>query len=261
MLNENKTNKLLILVPVYNEQDTIFNLISKIHHELLQHQLQEFTDILIINDASTDKSSIMANKTKFKVIENIQHIGYGASLQVGYRYAIKNNYAFVIQLDADGQHLTKNIINIYRSLNGIDKPDIVLGSRFIDNNYPLTLFKKFAIKYFSFIIKATTHSAITDPTSGLQGLNRSVIYYYSKYKLFDTRYPDSNILIEAIRAGFKIKEIPAFMKNRNGGRSMHSGIKPIFYILYMNLAIISSLFKQDLKERYLEAKKYVKQNE
>lgn len=75
-------------------------------------------------------------------------MGYGSALQLGYKYAVRNHYQYVIQMDADGQHDACNIPVIYEQLKGkddvnVEKPDIVLGARFMKNSsdFPVSLLK------------------------------------------------------------------------------------------------------------------------
>lgn len=254
--------KVLVIIPAYNEENSILNVINKLKTTLINSQMDSFTDILVVNDASKDKTSSIARSKCIKVIDNIQNLGYGGSLQIGYRYALNQGYDFTIQMDADGQHDTCNIPKIYRALtqdaNKETRPDIVLGSRFLKDSisFEISAPKKFAIWYFSSILRLSTKQFLTDPTTGLQGLNKAVIYYYSRFNQFDGKYPDSNILLEAARAGFKIKEIPAVMYAREDGTSMHSGFKPIYYMMHMSLSVLSVLVRKDLKDRHKKAVLY-----
>ena len=67
---------------------------------------------------------------------NVFNLGYGSGLQLGYKYAVRKDYCYVIQMDADGQHDVCNIPKIYETLQTRDAngelPDIVLGSRFME---------------------------------------------------------------------------------------------------------------------------------
>ena len=84
---------------------------------------------------------------------------------------------------------------------------------------------------------------ICDPTTGLQGLSRKAFLYYSKYKHFDDKYPDANMIIQMLLLGFKVEEIPAVMHNRQTGVSMHSGLKPVIYMFRMVFSIIGVVFR------------------
>ena len=124
-------------------------------------------------------------------------------------------------------------------------PDIVLGSRFMEgsSDFPVSVTKKLAYALFRQMIKMTTGRHICDPTTGLQGLSRKAFLYYSKYKHFDDKYPDANMIIQMLLLGFKVEEIPAVMHNRQTGVSMHSGLKPVIYMFRMVFSIIGVVFR------------------
>ena len=142
-----------------------------------------------------------------------------------------------------------NIPVIYQRLKQQDAdgrcPDIVLCSRFMEGSaeYSVSATKKLAYGFFRWMIKISTGRKIADPTTGLQGLNRRAFLYYSKYKHFDDKYPDANMIIQMQLLGFCIDEIPAVMHARSCGTSMHSGLKPVVYMFRMVFSIIGVVFR------------------
>ena len=66
------------------------------------------------------------------------------------------------------------------------------------------------------------------------GLSRKAVLYYSKYNHFDDKYPDTNMITQMLLLDFKVVEIPAVMHARTSGKSMHSGLKPIWYMMRMS---------------------------
>ena len=173
------------------------------------------------------------------------NLGYGSGLQVGYKYALRRGYKYVIQMDADGQHDACNVTTIFNALITADEqgkcPDIVIGSRFMEGSttFPISTVKKIAISLFRFLIKLGTGKKILDPTSGLQGLSRRAVAFYSGYGRFDDKYPDANMIMQMLMLGFRVTEIPAVMHARTEGVSMHSGLKPIKYMFRMMFSIIA----------------------
>lgn len=233
-------HNLLLIIPAYNEEASIGAFLS----QLKKCDIDSFADVLVINDASTDNTANIVTELGFSLVSHPYNLGYGTALQTGYKYAMKKGYTYVIQMDSDGQHDICNIQKIYKKLqeNTSGKgPDIVIGSRFLpgSKSFPIGLSKKIAIKFFSFFIRLTSHQKITDPTSGLQGLTRTVFEYYASFGNFDNNYPDANMIVQMALLGFKIQEIPAVMHQRTGGKSMHFGI--IEPILYMCIMIFSTL--------------------
>jgi len=152
-------------------------------------------------------------------------------------------------MDADGQHDVCNIPVIYKKLKEADAngccPYIVLGSRFLEESseYRVSAAKMIAYYIFRKVIKITTGKYIADPTTGLQGLSRRAVLHYSKYRNFDDKYPDANMIIQMLLLGFNIEEIPAVMHSRVLGKSMHSGLKPLFYMLRMLFSIFAVIYR------------------
>ena len=104
---------------------------------------------------------------------------------------------------------------------------------------PTSWLKKTAFFLFRHFIHLVTGSKITDPTTGLQGLDRKAVLYYSRYNHFDDKYPDANMIVQMKLLGFQIKEVPAVMHARTEGVSMHSGLKPVIYMIRMMFSIVS----------------------
>lgn len=239
----------LLIIPAYNEEMNIRAVLQNIRDQGLENDL----DILVINDGSKDRTVEVVEKMNIKVISQVYNLGYGAALQMAYKYATIKGYEYVIQMDADGQHDVKNIPMIFALLKeGEEKPDIVIGSRFLKGSakYPMSAIRLFAVKMFRSIIKIVTKQKITDPTSGLQGLNRKAFEYYSGYQNFDIKYPDINMIIQMLLRGYKIKEFPAIMHTRSQGIAMHTGIiKPIKYMSIMLLSVLAAILRNKGKNQ------------
>lgn len=234
--------ELLIIIPAYNEAGTIGSLLDKLE----QPEIADIADILVINDASSDGTQYVCLSRGHKVVTHPFNLGYGSGLQTGYKYAARRGYEYVIQLDADGQHDACNIASIFAKLKTADAegncPDIVIGSRFVKGatSFPIPATKRFAISLFRRMIKSSTGKTITDPTSGLQGLNKRTVWYYSRFSHFDDKYPDANMLMQMLMLGYRVEEVPAVMYARTEGKSMHSGIiKPAIYMIRMMFCIFA----------------------
>lgn len=250
--------ELLIIIPAYNEEKNIV----KVFKQLEQLKISAIADILVIDDASSDHTGRIVKEKQYELITHIYNMGYGSALQSGYKYAARKHYNYVIQMDADGQHDVCNINAIYRALKGTDeneeKPDIVLGSRFMEESsyFSVSVLKKSAHAIFRFFIKQVTGVYIADPTTGLQGLGRKAFIYYSEYNHFDDTYPDANMLMQMLLLGYRVKEVPAVMHMREEGKSMHSGLKPVWYMLRMLFSVLTVIFRTKIlrEDMVLESK-------
>lgn len=238
--------ELLIIIPAFNEEASIGTLLE----QLTDNKVQGLADVLVINDASADKTSHISKKYGVTLVSHVFNLGYGSALQLGYKYAVRRKYKYVIQLDADGQHDVSNVFTIYERLKQEDidgkEPDIVIGSRFLEGSasFPLSGVKKIAMGFFRCIIQWATGERILDPTSGLQGLNRRAFLYYSLFQNFNYSFPDANMIIQMLLLGFKVVEVPAVMHERKTGESMHAGFwRPLLYMLIMPLSIVGVYFR------------------
>ena len=157
--------ELLIIIPAYNEAKTI----GKLLDDLEGAKVTDWADLLVINDASNDGTGKLVRARGYRVVTHIFNLGYGSGLQLGYKYAYRNKYKYVIQMDADGQHDVSNVEKLYLKLKEVDadgnSPDIVLGSRFVEGAtpYKTSIVKKAAIKLFRSLIKMFGHIKIMEP--------------------------------------------------------------------------------------------------
>lgn len=244
-MDKKDQKELLIIIPAYNEEKSIRKVLDKLE----QPEIQKIADVLVMNDASSDETNWIVKDRHHALVTHVFNLGYGSALQLGYKYAIRRKYKYVIQMDADGQHDVCNIPVIYEKLREADEngeyPDIVLGSRFVEGSseFPVSMSKKIAFALFRGMIKLGTGRSIKDPTTGLQGLSRRTVLYYSRYNHFDDKYPDANMIMQMLLLGYRIEEIPAIMHVRTEGVSMHSGLKPIVYMFRMFFSILAVVFR------------------
>ena len=217
--------KVLFVIPAYNESENIEGVLNEIKKDV------KYADILVINDCSKDNTKDIVEKNGVKCITNVFNMRYAMAVQTGIKYAYQNGYDYVIQMDADGQHIAHEAEKLYKEIKKTDA-DIVIGSRYIkDTGYPCPLFRRIGTKLFEFLIKIFCKKKIADPLSGFQCLNKKVIEYYAGCGNYP-EYPDAGLVIEMLLKGYTIKEFPVKMRLRENGVSMHSGIiKPIKYMI------------------------------
>lgn len=222
-----KKDKILFVIPAYNEAENIKKVLDEIKKDA------DFADILVINDCSKDNTKEIVIENGIKCIDGIFNMRYAWAVQTGIKYAYQNDYDYVIQIDADGQHIAKEAIKLYEESKKT-KADIVIGSRYlVDMGYPCPLFRRIGTKLFSILIKLFCKKRIADPLSGFQCLNKNVIKKYAKMGNYP-EFPDANLVIEMLLEGYKIVEVPVKMRLREAGESMHGGIiKPIKYMINM----------------------------
>lgn len=229
---KNIESKVLFVIPAYNEAENIEKVLKEIKKDV------SFADILVINDCSKDDTRKVVEKNDVKCISNVFNVRYAMAVQTGIKYAYYNDYDYVIQFDADGQHIASEAIKLYEEIKKTNC-DIVIGSRYLkDMGYPCPLFRRIGTKLFELLIKLFTGKKIADPLSGFQCLNKDVIKRYAQMGNYP-EFPDANLIIEMLFEGYEIKEIPVKMRLREAGESMHGGIiKPIKYMIRMFYEIV-----------------------
>lgn len=218
-------DKVLIIIPAYNEEENIEKVLKEIKRDI------DFADILVINDHSKDNTEKVVRNNNIKCINNVFNMKYSMTIQTGIKYAYKNDYDYVIQMDADGQHIAKEALKLYKTIKK-EKCNIVIGSRFIEKtDYPSPFFRRVGTKIFEIMIKLFTGKKIADPLSGFQCLDKKVIEAYANFDYYPD-FPDANLILEMIYKGFSIKEVSVEMRTREMGTSIHAGIiKPIIYMI------------------------------
>lgn len=170
-------------------------------------------------------------------------MGYGVTLQTGYKYAFLNGYNYLVQIDGDGQHDPKSIKDLYEAIVK-NEDDLIIGSRFIKNTYRPSFIRWVGINFFAKIAECVTKQKFSDPTSGFLSVNRKAIKLYC-LDSFPSDFPDVDVIIMSKRAGLRIKEIPVIMHAPKSRKSMHSGLKPVYYIFKMLLSIIVTILRKD----------------
>ena len=230
-------DKVLIIIPAYNEAENIEKVLKDIKNNI------KYADVLVINDCSKDNTREIVENNNVMCITNVFNMRYAMAVQTGIKYAYQNNYDYVIQMDADGQHIASEAEKLYLEAKK-EKCDIVIGSRYLkDMGYHCPFFRRTGTSMFQHLIKFYCHVDIYDPLSGFQCLDKRVIERYAKIGNYP-EYPDANLIIEMLLLGYKIKEVPVKMKTRENGVSMHSGIlQPIKYMIEMFYNIIIIVIK------------------
>lgn len=209
-------------------------------------------EIVVINDGSTDSTERILEDAGISHLSLCINLGYGAAIQTGVKYALENNFEYVVLIDADGQHRATDIYKLLDTVKG-GSADLALGSRFIiDTGYKGNILRRIGGVIFSNLVYLLSGIKINDPTSGFQAFNRKTQLIYAN-DLFPVDYPDADMLLLSIYHNIRIKEIPVEMKV-NLKKSMHSGLnKAVYYIYKMLLSIlVVASFRKVIKKKIQE---------
>ena len=165
------TQKALIIIPAYNEGKVLGPVIKNIKAELKSAKGIKF-DLVVVNDGSSDNTKAVAEKNT-TTISHLVNMGSGAATRTGLEYAKRNNYDFALTIDADGQHLPKDLVNVIKKLTAEDF-DLVIGSRLIDPK-GMPAHRVLGNKLLNAFTRILLGVRVTDSQSGLKGFSRKAI--------------------------------------------------------------------------------------
>jgi glycosyltransferase involved in cell wall biosynthesis len=219
--------RILAIIPAYNEEDALATTVR----ELVD--CCPSIDYLVVNDGSSDNTERVCLENGIRHITLPVNTGLSSAVRTGMKYARRNDYDAVVQFDADGQHLPEYILPMARALES-DQADIVIASRVLAGEAPVGL-RNVGSKLISWLIRIRTGTTITDPTSGMRMYNRDMI------KLFATDFdvhPEPDFIAYVAKHGGRITEIPAHVRERQGGESYLGGWKVVTYMMRTTLSIL-----------------------
>lgn len=230
-------NKRLAIIPAFNESDNILNTIN----DLVKNY--PVIDILVVNDASTDNTTEIVKSTKAFIIDLSINLGIGGAVQTGFKFAMLNNYDIALQFDGDGQHKANEIENLLNPIIN-NEADVVIGSRFIDkaDGFKSTKLRRVGIKLFEIVSKRLIGKAVTDCTSGFRAYNRRTIELLANN--YPSDYPEPEAVILLGKKCFRIQEVFVTMQERQGGVSSISGLKSIYYMIKVLLAMLMQFMRK-----------------
>lgn len=236
-----KRPSVLIVIPAFNEEESI--------KEVLKTLLGSDLDfhMLVINDGSQDQTEgivreIVEEEDRVFLLNIPNNIGIGGAVQAGFKFACRNEYSHVVQVDGDGQHRADQLEKVLEPLRE-DRADIVIGSRFLENNgFNSSFFRKVGIRFFTTLISLLTRRPVTDPTSGFRAYSRNTVQYLVDNYAEDYPEPESIIILH--RRRFRILEVPVLMNRRAGGQSSISPLKSTYYMIKVTIAILIDMFRR-----------------
>jgi len=238
------SKKFLVLVPCRNEQDRIGKVIDAIHHVL------PAAPVVVVDDGSGDRTREQALAHGATVLSHVVNLGYGAALETGYLYAMKNRFQAVLQMDGDGQHLAEELPRLLAPLEA-QEADLVIGSRHLagEPDPSSSFIRHVGQKLFGLIVSALTRRHFSDPTSGFQGLGNRALRLFAS-GVFPYDYPDTDVLLMSHLAGLRITETPVHMLSRAEGKSMHTWYSACYYVFKMFLSIFVVLLNSAMWKRW-----------
>ncbi len=225
----------LVVIPALNEAARIGAVIAG-----LQAAAPDLV-VLVIDDGSRDDTAERASRQGALVVSHPFNLGYGAALQTGYKWADRDGYRFVVQMDADGQHDPTDVPRLLAPLRA-GTADVVVGSRFVEStSYRMGAARSAGRVFFRSVLRACGGPRIADPTSGFQALARPA-FRFCCADFYPSDFPDIDVLLLLSRHGFRIVEIPVEMApSPPKPMPMHAGLTAVYYTYKMLLSTFRSM--------------------
>ena len=226
-----KKNKILLIIPAYNEEDNILKTCQKIQKS------DKNLDFIVINDGSKDNTLKILKDNNIPHINLIHNLGIGGAVQTGYKYALEHNYDIAVQFDGDGQHDVRYVEKLIKPiLKG--EADFTIGSRFIEelSTFKSSRARRIGINIISFFIKLFTRKKIYDTTSGFRAVNKDIIKLFAEH--YPIEYPEPVSTTELLKLDKRVKEVSVEMNEREGGVSSIRAWKNAYYMFNVILSII-----------------------
>lgn len=189
--------KITIGLPAYNEEKNIASVITK---------LKKITDsIIVCDDGSSDMTSEISKNLGAVVISHKKNMGYGAALRTIFHKSVELDSDILVTFDADGQHRIEDVNKILQPLKN-NEADVVIGSRFLDNESKIPNYRKIGIKVITKVTNASLKKKLTDSQSGFRAYNKQALTQISPSEM--GMGISTEILIKASSKGLRIAEIP-----------------------------------------------------
>ena len=211
----------LIIIPTYNESENIELIINKIL------QLDDSNDILVVDDNSPDGTSEIVSGLKDKFVNRIfllkrdKKLGLGSAYIEGFKWALKEEYSYIFEMDADLSH-NPTEIKYLKELLTEKNYDVSIGSRYLEGisvvNWPLS---RIFLSYFANLyVRIITGMKIKDATSGFVGYTNKALLSLNLDNIKFNGYAfQIEMKFKLWKKNFKLKEHQIVFVNRTLGKS------------------------------------------
>jgi cellulose synthase/poly-beta-1,6-N-acetylglucosamine synthase-like glycosyltransferase len=230
---ENVKN-IMVLIPAYNEADNLRYLLARMPHEITKLEV----GILVVDDGSDDETKSTVQKHGHLVVSNIINRGGGAALRLGYDILKQAGADICVTMDADGQHRPEEIEKLVWPIIH-DQCDFVIGSRILGYREKDSALRVAGVKVFGKLISAILGIKITDPSSGFRAFKMKKL---EAINLYEDQYHTSELIIEAVKKGLRIVEVPISILKRKHGKSKKG--RNLIYALNFARTIIMAWWRR-----------------
>jgi hypothetical protein len=205
-------NSLYVVIPAYNEEDTIGDVLSSLPESVDGHAVTP----VVVSDGSKDRTTQVAREYDAIVVEHPLNQGQGGSLKTGFQIAIRHGADIVVTMDADGQHPADQLPKLVAPIMA-DEADYVLGSRYRGQDRSgNSVTRQSGIRVFTWLINRLAKTDITDCTNGYRAIRGSRL---PELTLTEERFSAPELIIESRKNNLRIREVPVTIHEREAGET------------------------------------------
>ncbi|MCS6866828.1 MAG: polyprenol monophosphomannose synthase [Gemmataceae bacterium] len=229
--------RLLVSLATYNEAGNITALIREIH-TIVPH-----ADILVIDDNSPDGTGALVAElsqkdARIRLLARPGKLGLGTALVAAMRYAIANNYDYLLNMDADFSHPPRYLPGI---LAGMSHHDIMIGSRYVrgggTENWPLA--RRMISQAVNWMVRLLLRMPVKDASGAYRCYRVSKLREVDLNRIRSRGYSfQQEMLFRCYKAGCRLGEFPILFENRRAGASKVNrmeALRSMSNLLYLGL--------------------------
>lgn len=215
-------NPALVCVPTYNERDNLEPIVRAIL------AADPRVDILVVDDNSPDGTGALADtlaqaEPRVQVLHREEKQGLGRAYLHAFRWALERGYAYVLEMDADFSHDPRHLPTLLDAAE--QDADLVLGSRYVEGGGTVNWgrLRKLISRGGSLYARTILGLGVRDLTGGFKCFRRQVLETIDLSAIQSTGYAfQIELTYRAIKAGFRVKEVPITFEDRRVGQSKMS---------------------------------------
>jgi glycosyltransferase involved in cell wall biosynthesis len=224
-----RAGNVLVVIPAFNEEANVAAVVIEVQ--------REGYDALVVDDGSTDRTGEVAEIAGAVVLRLPVNLGVGGALRCGFRFAVVNGYATVVQCDADGQHDPGEIPRLLETMAGCHA-DLVIGSRFTAGRpRDVGLGRRLAMAQLARTASRETGANITDATSGFRAIGGRLLGSFAANYPCEYLSDTVEALARAGRGGHRVAEVAVRMRPRSSGVSSASPLSSMWYVVRVMAAL------------------------
>lgn len=225
-MGDEKRPRVSVVIPCYNEVENIEDVLNRIKGIVDA----KATEILVVDDGSTDGTSEILDKAGVRVVRHPYNKGNGASVKSGIRNALGE---VIVLMDGDGQHRPEDIPRLLEELEGYDMVVAERNKESIDQAGRQG-YRKIVNLFASYI----TGMRIPDLLSGFRAIRRDLAMKFVYLLPNSFSYP-STLTLSLIKAGYSVKFVSLRFEARKGSSKIspfRDGMK--FFMIIIKVATL-----------------------